>query len=72
MTDWPEGYGRIVLDQTDSTMAEAARRAGELAGPTWIMALRQTAARGPHRARTARSWATARAASVTDVSSARG
>ena len=53
MTDWPEGYGRIVLDQTDSTMAEAARRAGELAGPTWIMALRQTAARG----RRGRAWA---------------
>ena len=24
---WPAGYGRIVRDETDSTMAEAARRA---------------------------------------------
>ena len=43
---WPEGTDRIVLDETDSTMAEAARRAGDLARPTWIMAHKQTAARG--------------------------
>lgn len=36
----------IVLDQVDNTMAEAARRAMEIAGPTWILAHRQTGARG--------------------------
>lgn len=49
MTDllpWPEGTDRIVLDEVDSTMAEAARRAPDLMRPTWIMARRQTAARG--------------------------
>ncbi|ETW11801.1 biotin--acetyl-CoA-carboxylase ligase [Roseivivax marinus] len=50
---WPAGYGRIVLDETDSTMAEAARRAGTLAGPEWVMARRQTAGRG----RRGRAWA---------------
>jgi BirA family biotin operon repressor/biotin-[acetyl-CoA-carboxylase] ligase len=44
--------GRIVLDQVDSTMAEAARRAATLDRPTWIMAHRQTAARG----RRGRTW----------------
>ncbi len=34
-------------------MAEAARRARELPGPTWIMARQQTAARG----RQGRAWA---------------
>ncbi|MFN3663623.1 biotin--[acetyl-CoA-carboxylase] ligase [Yoonia sp.] len=43
---WPEGYGRIVLDEVDSTMAEAARRAPDIGQPTWIMAHAQTAARG--------------------------
>lgn len=43
---WPEGTGRIILDEVDSTMAEAARRMGALDRPTWIMARRQTAARG--------------------------
>ena len=43
---WPEGYDRIILDQVDSTMAEAARLAPELKRPTWIMARSQTAARG--------------------------
>ena len=44
--------GRIVLDEVDSTMAEAARRAATLDRPTWIMAYRQTAARG----RRGRTW----------------
>lgn len=44
--------GRIVLDEVDSTMAEAARRAATLDRPTWIMAHRQTAARG----RRGRTW----------------
>jgi len=52
MTTWPVGYDRIVLDQTDSTNAEAARRAAGLAGLTWILALKQTAARG----RRGRPW----------------
>jgi BirA family biotin operon repressor/biotin-[acetyl-CoA-carboxylase] ligase len=46
---WPERVGRIVLDEVDSTMAEAARRAPGLDRPTWIMARRQTAARGRRR-----------------------
>ena len=51
--DWPEGYGRRVLAKVDSTNAEAARVAGALAGPEWILALEQTAARG----RRGRHWA---------------
>ncbi|WP_439155612.1 biotin--[acetyl-CoA-carboxylase] ligase [Yoonia sp.] len=49
---WPEGYARVVLDSVDSTMAEAARRAGALDRPTWIMAHSQTAGRG----RRGRAW----------------
>ncbi len=49
---WPAGYGRRVLQQVDSTMAEAARIAPELTGPEWILALQQTAARG----RRGRAW----------------
>ena len=49
---WPDGYGRRVLAEVDSTNAEAARIAGGLAGPEWILALRQTAARG----RRGRAW----------------
>jgi len=51
---WPAGIARVVLDEVDSTMAEAARRAPGLAGPTWIMARRQSAARG----RRGRAWMT--------------
>ena len=50
--DWPSGYGRRVLEEVDSTNAEAARIAGDLSGPEWILALRQTAARG----RRGRAW----------------
>lgn len=53
MSDWPSGYGRRVLAEVDSTNAEAARISGTLAGPEWILALRQTAARG----RRGRAWA---------------
>ena len=49
---WPENTDRIILDEVDSTMAEAARRAPDLMRPTWIMAHRQTAARG----RRGRAW----------------
>lgn len=41
-----------MLPQVDSTLTEAARRAADLAGPTWILALRQTAGRG----RRGRDW----------------
>ncbi|WP_297774727.1 biotin--[acetyl-CoA-carboxylase] ligase [uncultured Roseovarius sp.] len=51
-TSWPVGYGRRILDVTDSTNAEAARIASHLAGPEWIMARSQTAARG----RRGRPW----------------
>ena len=47
---WPEGVDRIHLAETDSTSAEAARRASDR--PTWILADRQTAARG----RRGRAW----------------
>ncbi len=52
MNDWPDGYGRRVLACVDSTNAEAARIAPDLAGPEWILALEQTAARG----RRGRGW----------------
>lgn len=52
MTNWPAGYGRRVLAEVDSTNAEAQRLAGTLAGPEWICALSQTAARG----RRGRPW----------------
>lgn len=50
---WPTGYDLIHLETVDSTSSEAARRAPTLAGPTWIVADRQTAARG----RRGRAWA---------------
>nr|WP_268874340.1 biotin--[acetyl-CoA-carboxylase] ligase [Tropicimonas marinistellae] len=50
---WPAGYDRLVLPSVDSTMAEAARRAGSISGPTWILALHQSDARG----RRGRAWA---------------
>lgn len=42
-----------MLQETDSTNAEALRRARDLKNPIWICALRQSAARG----RAGRSWA---------------
>lgn len=48
---WPEGVARVVLEEVDSTSAEAARRAPD--APTWFLAHRQTAARG----RRGRAWA---------------
>jgi BirA family biotin operon repressor/biotin-[acetyl-CoA-carboxylase] ligase len=50
------GAGRIVLPEIDSTNAEGFRRAGSLAGPTWILAGLQTAGRG----RRSRPWASPR------------
>ncbi|MBP6768519.1 MAG: biotin--[acetyl-CoA-carboxylase] ligase [Reyranella sp.] len=49
---WPEGVARHVLAEVDSTNAEAARLAPRLTQPTWILARRQTAARG----RRGRAW----------------
>ncbi|WP_114966766.1 biotin--[acetyl-CoA-carboxylase] ligase [Alkalilacustris brevis] len=49
---WPRGVDRVILDEIDSTNAEAARRAGSYAGPVWILARRQTAGRG----RRGRPW----------------
>lgn len=51
--DWPAGYGRRIMAKVDSTNAEAARIAPHLAGPEWILAYEQTAARG----RRGRVWA---------------
>jgi len=56
MSVWPQGYARLVFDSLDSTLSEAARLAPTLNGPTWILALEQTAARG----RRGRHWATPR------------
>lgn len=53
VVEWPDGYGRQVLAEVDSTNAEGVRRAGALALPTWIMAHRQVAGRG----RRGRVWA---------------
>lgn len=44
---------RLILPETDSTMAEGARRAAALTAPIWICALAQTAGRG----RRGRAWA---------------
>lgn len=49
---WPGGYARQVLQSVDSTLDEAARQAPGLAGPTWILARRQTKGRG----RRGRPW----------------
>ena len=51
MDGWPAGYHRVILDEVDSTTAEAHRRLGAPA-PLWIAARRQTAGRG----RQGRGW----------------
>ena len=53
MDRWPAGVGRETLATVDSTNAEALRRAaaGER-GPVWLLARKQTAARG----RRGRAW----------------
>ena len=50
---FPNGYNKHVLATVDSTNAEAARIAGSLSSPTWILGLKQTAGRG----RGGRQWA---------------
>jgi BirA family biotin operon repressor/biotin-[acetyl-CoA-carboxylase] ligase len=53
MNGWPAGTGREIHAVLDSTNAEALRRAAAGAtGPAWILARRQTAARG----RRGRAW----------------
>lgn len=52
MVTWPDDVDLITLDEVPSTMVEAANRAALLTKPTWIMAHRQTAARG----RRGREW----------------
>ena len=52
MTSWPDGYGRIVMDQVGSTLDEGAVLAARQGGAFWVMAHRQTEARG----RRGRRW----------------
>lgn len=49
---WPDGVGRQILEEVDSTNAEALRQAGKIATPCWILGLRQTRGRG----RRGRPW----------------
>ena len=51
---WPDGTDRVLLEEIDSTNAEALRRAGTLNRPTWILTRRQTAPRGSR----GRPWTT--------------
>lgn len=53
---WPEGVGQVILSETDTTNAEAARRAAFGHSDTWIMAEFQTAGRG----RRGRAWVSPR------------
>lgn len=53
MLNWPEGVQYRVFQTLDSTMAEAARQAPDIAGPIWIHAHHQSNARG----RRGRAWA---------------
>jgi BirA family biotin operon repressor/biotin-[acetyl-CoA-carboxylase] ligase len=56
MGRWPDGYGRDVRAEVDSTNAEALRQAADgIRGPVWILARRQSAARG----RRGRPWVSA-------------
>ena len=43
---WPPGLGRIILDQVDSTNAEAQRLAEAGKSDTWILARQQTSGKG--------------------------
>lgn len=52
MTDWPDGYGRIVLSSVSSTLDEALGRATDQPLPFWLLAHHQTGPRG----RRGRSW----------------
>jgi BirA family biotin operon repressor/biotin-[acetyl-CoA-carboxylase] ligase len=52
--EWPAGVNRRVFPALDSTNAEALRIGPQLSGPTWLLALEQTTARG----RRGRAWYT--------------
>lgn len=52
LMNFPAGYDLRVLQTVDSTNAEASRIASDISGPTWILALDQTQARG----RRGRKW----------------
>ncbi len=52
LSAWPDGVARHVLGEVDSTNSEAQRLASHLTQPSWILARRQTAARG----RRGREW----------------
>ncbi len=52
MSIWLEGVEKRVYPSLDSTMSEAVRLRESLAGPTWILALEQSAGRG----RRGRDW----------------
>lgn len=52
MPGLPEGHELRVFDEVDSTNSEAMRIAGSIAGPTWVLAKRQTKGRG----RSGRPW----------------
>jgi len=54
MTDWPDGYDRVIFDSIDSTNSEARRRLQTTAGPLWLLAHEQTAGIG----RRGRAWST--------------
>ncbi len=49
---WPENYGRVVLAEVGSTSDVAKHLAADHAAPFWVLADRQTAARG----RRGRAW----------------
>ncbi|UWQ98336.1 biotin--[acetyl-CoA-carboxylase] ligase [Rhodobacteraceae bacterium S2214] len=50
--DWPQTYGRIVLNEVDSTLDEAQRQFPALTQKTWFLAHHQSGARG----RRGRAW----------------
>ncbi|MEM6906279.1 MAG: biotin--[acetyl-CoA-carboxylase] ligase [Pseudomonadota bacterium] len=52
MSAWPDRVRRLILDEIDSTNAEAARQATLDPSPLWVMARRQSAGRG----RQGRAW----------------
>jgi BirA family biotin operon repressor/biotin-[acetyl-CoA-carboxylase] ligase len=49
---WPEGVGRLILQTVDSTNAHAARLAGSIPAPFWVLSREQTGGRG----RRGRPW----------------
>ena len=46
LTDWPPDYGYRLMDEVSSTLDEAKRITPEISRPEWILARRQTSARG--------------------------